>query len=215
MSGSGWPCTLAHECAHVEIAGAFESAFPGVLLRQKYADAHECFRWQIIVACWDEYAATSISARFGYDPTDGYEEVFLESLKETRNKANGLIKDYRLHGNVNQILAEVYGTYGVLMKFACYHLGNIAGRDRPLEDLPKTTAALNGHWFAPYVGRISEACKDIASDFGQWTDYAQFQVLGDLADEIVRDGGLFVSHREDGTLQVDIPLTAETMPEPA
>jgi hypothetical protein len=204
--------TLAHECAHVEITQRFDSAFPGTLLQSVPNDARDAFRWQIIMACWDEYAATRISAPIGHDPTPGYEESFILALNETRPKANNLIKAYRLHGDVNQIMAEVYGAYGNLMKFAAYHLGNMAGRGLSLADLPKTRIALDGHWFASYFERLDVLCKHIAEDYGKWGDRSRFEALGDLADELVVAGGLIVSLLADGRLRVDIPFTPETMP---
>lgn len=204
---------LAHECGHVEVTERFNTAFPGVLLQSKHANLHEHCRWEIIKACWDEYAVTRICAPFGQRSTDGYEETFIRALEETRPRANDLIKAYRLHSNLEQITAEVYGAYGELMKFACYHLGNMVGLGLTLDDLPKTRAALKGHWFAPYFDKLKDVCAGIAIDYGKWTDRTAFEALGDLADEVVADGGLIISdHRGDGGFRVDIPFTPETLP---
>src|SRR5690606_41841634 len=51
----------------------FNAAFPGILLQSKSPDLHTHCRWEIIKACWDEYAVTQICAPFGQRPTDGYE----------------------------------------------------------------------------------------------------------------------------------------------
>jgi hypothetical protein len=204
--------TLAHECAHVEVTERFNAAFPGVLLQSKQPNAHAHYRWEIIKACWDEYAVTQICAPFGQRPTDGYEETFITALAETRSRANALIKAYRSHFNLEQITAEIYGVYGDLLKFASYHLGNMVGLGLTLDDLPKTKAALDGHWFDPYFDKLKQASADIAADYGKWTDRSAFEALGDLADEIVVDGGVIISgHQDDGGFYVDIPFTPETM----
>lgn len=206
--------TLAHECAHVEVTQRFDTAFPNVLLRSKAPNLHEHAREEIIKACWDEFAVTWICAPFGEDPTAGYEETFIHVLNETRPKANRLIKAYRVHGNVEQIMVEIYGTYGVLMKFSCYHLGNMFGRGLSVDDLPNTKAVLEGHWFKPHFERLDAVCKSIAEDYGKWSDRSKFEALGDLADEIVREGGLSVSDfRSDGGFHVHVPFTLETMPD--
>ncbi len=132
---------LAHECAHVEVTAKLDAAFPGFVLQHRHSDLHENLRWQIITA---EYAAACISAPFGQDPTSEYEATFLTVLASARDNANELIKAYRLHGENGRIMGEVYSCYGDLMKFACYHLGNMAGRDLSLEELPETKAALEG-----------------------------------------------------------------------
>jgi hypothetical protein len=206
--------TLAHECAHVEVTERFNAAFPGVLLQTRPPNAHAHYRWEIVNACWDEYAVTQICAPFGQRPTEGYEKTFITALAETRPRANTLIKAYRLHANLEQVTAEVYGAYGDLMKFASYHLGNMVGLGITLDDLPKTKAALDGHWFARFFDKLKQACADIAADYGKWTDRSAFEALGDLADEIVADGGLIISgHRDDGGFYVDIPFTPETVPD--
>jgi hypothetical protein len=204
--------TLAHECAHVEISRRFETAFPGILLRKKYDNPHDGMRWQVILACWDEFAATRISAPIGHDPTDWYEQNFLVFLKETRPKANGLIKAYRLHADHGRIMGEVYGAYGELLKSAAYHLGNMMGHNLSLDAFPATKSALDGHWFAPYFHRFAELCKRIADDYGKWIDTKCFEALGDLADELVAEGGLRISRREGGAVGFDVPFTPETMP---
>lgn len=204
--------TLAHECAHVEVTAKFDQAFPGFLLRHAHANMHDAFRWEVIFACWDEYAVTNIAALFGADPTAGYEQTFLRVLSETREKANAQIRAYRLHRDVDRILGEVYGTYGDLMKFACYQLGNLAGRGMTLEELPDSQAAIESHWFRPYCERLCKACEALADDYGRWTDRLAFEAIGDILDEIVQEGGVVVSPLEDGRLYVDIPYTWETMP---
>lgn len=207
--------TLAHECAHVEVTERFNAAFPGILLQSKSPNLHAHCRSEIIKACWDEYAVTQLCAPFGQRPTDGYEETFIAALNQTRPQANGCIKAYRLHGDLDRVIAEVYGAYGDLMKFACYHLGNLAGLGLTLDDVPKTAAALSGNWFAPFFDQIKQACGDIAAQYGEWTDRSTFEALGDVIDEIVADGGMTISnHRDDGSFHVDIPFSPQTMPDP-
>jgi hypothetical protein len=156
-----------------------------------------------------------LSAGFGTEPTEGYEDTFLKSLLETRQQANNHIKAYRIHANIDRILGEVYVAYGDLMKFTAYHLGNLRGLGRDLSEMPRTVEALKGHWFAPHFARLDEALKDIAKDYGKWTDKSSFEVVGDLADELLAHGGIHYKSRVDGRLYIDIPFTAETMPSEA
>ncbi len=204
---------IAHECAHVEITAKFDAAFPGVLLRQRFSDARAAFRWEVIHACWDEYAATNLSAGIGEDPTDDYEDTFLRHLADARQVANNHIKQYRIHGNVNQVLASVYGTYGDLLKFAAYHLGNLNGQGIAIADRARTVGALAGHWFTPYFVQLDAACQAIADSYGHWSDQALFQAIGDIADNLVNLGGVLFRYPEPGQLYVDIPFTADTMPD--
>lgn len=204
---------LAHECAHVEVTHRFNAAFPLMLLQQARTNLREAYRWQVILACWDEYAASWLSAQYGRDPTEGYEDTLIQSLDDTRQRANKLIAEYRTHGKVDQILGDIYLAYGDLMKFAAYHLGNLAGRDLRPTDMPRTMATLNGHWFAPYFDRIDAACNVLADHYGRWTDQTAFEAIGVLADELVSLGGLHITDQPDGSLCVNIPFSPETMPD--
>lgn len=203
---------LAHECAHVEITGVFNRAFPKTLLMPFEGDDWDMLRWEIIEACWGEYAATWISARYGRDPTGDYETTFLLVLSEIETKANRATIDYRWHGDHRRIMHEVYISYGTLLKYASYQLGNLAGRGQSLADLPKTAAALEGHWFAPYWHRLGEELGKIADSYGKWTNKGLFENIGDLADELISDRGLTVTRLADGSIHVDVPFSANTSP---
>lgn len=203
---------VVHECAHVEVMAKFDRAFPNVLLRKSYDNIHDGIRWQIILACWDEYAATWISATYGENPTEAYEATFIEMLGRARNEANERIKSYRVHRDIGQVMEEVYGIYGNLMKFAAYHLGNMAGRGLSIEDLPKTKAQLEGHWFAAHFEALGALCRALADSYGDWKDTVPFEAIGDLVDEIVEEGGVLVTRSAKAGLYIDIPFSPETMP---
>ena len=94
------------------------------------------YRWEVTLACWDEYAATRISAPFGKETTDHYEETFIQALQTTRENANRAIRAYRLHHDHGRIAGEVFVEYGRLMKYAAYLLGDLDGREVAIEDRP-------------------------------------------------------------------------------
>ncbi len=203
---------IVHECAHVEITSKFDSAFPGVLLRKNYADLRIHYRWDCILGCWDEYAATRWSAGLGYDPTDAYEETFIKYLTQTRDAANERIKAYRIHGDVDKALSEVYGTYGQLLKYAAYHVGNLDGQGVAPQDRPIAAKALEEHWFAPYFEKLHVRCRAIADEYGKWEHTQSFELLGDLLEEVLADGGLHFAYTPNGQLLVKFPFGVETMP---
>jgi len=204
--------TLAHECAHVEVTSAFERCFPQVLLRSKRADLQEQCRWDVILACWDEYAACRISAGFGEEPTKGYEQTFIEALGTTRETANTAIRAYRLHGEHSRIACEVYAEYGRLMKYTAYLLGDLDARGVDLADRPLSAAALEGHFFEPYLQRLGEALRALFESFGCWTDETLFAALGDIIDDLAHDGGVTMTKSKPGFVDIKVPYRLETMP---
>lgn len=203
---------IAHECAHVEVTGKFETAIPGMLLRKRYIDLHDRARSDVIQACWDEYAATNLSAGFGRDCTENYEEILISHLGITRQKANEIIKAYRLHGDLEKVYCEVYQAYGNLLKYAAYYLGDLSGREFNFSLKSNVEEALAGHWFENYFYRLEEACVAIAKQYGNWGDCSLFEVIGDIADDMVAEGGISCVRKSDGSLYIDIPLSLETVP---
>ena len=203
--------TLAHECAHVEVTAAFDHCFPNVLLRSKHADLQAHCRWDVILACWDEYAACRISAGFGDEPTDGYEQTFIQALQAARDNANAAIRAYRRHGEHSRIACEVYGEYGRLMKYTAYLLGDLDAREIAVEDRPPLTAAIEGHYFEPYLPRLREALRDLFNTFGAWTDERLFEVIGDIVDELAGEGGVYMTKSGPGLVNIKVPLRLETM----
>lgn len=203
---------VAHECAHVEITRAFDLAFPGTLLQQSYINPYDARRWDVILACWDEYAATRIAAGIGRDPTTDYETSFIETLQKARDLANEKIKRYRLHANLAQILDEVHSIYGALMKLACYHLGNMAGKGITVADLPNTQTALEDNWFAPHWALLEERCAAVWEMFGRWDDKSRFEQIGEVCGDVLASGGVLITKTGIDSARIDIPFSPETVP---
>lgn len=204
--------TLAHECAHVNVTAAFNTCFPGVLPKKKFQSRHDAIRWDIALACWDEFAATSLSAWIGENPAPAYEQIFLQSLAVARSDANMAINAFRLDRDFGRVVPEVLRSYGELMKHACYLLGTMDGLGQTVEDLPNTHAALDGHWFQPYFSRLAEACLAIAAQYGRWEDTRTFDAIGDIAEAILEEGGMLLKRSPEGGLLALFPLTRVAKP---
>lgn len=203
--------TLAHECAHVEVTAAFDRCFPNVLLRARRADLQEQCRWDVILACWDEYAACRISAGIGDDPTDGYEQTFIQALQTARENANAAIRAFRRHADHSRIAREVYVEYGRLMKYAGYLLGDLDARDVALENRPLVAAALEGHYFQPYLPRLRDALRNLFETFGAWAEEALFAVIGDIVDDVAGEGGVYMTKSGPGLVNIRVPFRLETI----
>src|SRR5271166_1022946 len=103
--------TLAHECAHVHDLEMQTRAFPDAMLGMQlpYRDG---ILHGIASACWDEYIACYLSASFATPITlSGYEETFCKALEAAKPTADAAIRQYRMHGDVGQIIQEVSAAY--------------------------------------------------------------------------------------------------------
>jgi hypothetical protein len=209
-----WPdilYTIAHECAHVHDLKFRDEVLPGIILQKRHTDVGEAFFWQIADGCWDEYAASRLSAPFGERQAAKYAETFVTVLKEVRARANSRIREYRIHGNVDRVFEEVTREYAQLMKFASYLIGDLSGRDEGMEAVPDAKAALDGHWFEPYFWRMVDAFDDLWERYGQWESLSEFEMVGNIGRDVIADGGLLTTYRSSGELYIDIPFTPETI----
>lgn len=199
---------LAHECAHVEVTARFDSAFPGELLRRKFSRLEQKLQWDVILPAWEEYAACRKSFGIGADQTESYEQILLGYLEKTPAENNAAISAYRKDLNGDQLLVEVYRVHGDLLKVASYYLGHLAGGGESWEDRAPTNQVLTGSWFHPFLKRLDECLTSIWVRYGEWADQSGFEEIGDIADDMTEQAGVYWMPMPDGSTQVQLTENA-------
>lgn len=203
---------VAHESAHVEVTAALDHAFPATVLQEQIFDHLQARRIEVINAAWHEYGATRISATFGLDPTPGYVEIFVSSLRAARQNANDAITAYRTHGDIDRIMTDVILAYGNLVKFSAYLLGTLDGLGKSPEDIPQLIDALRGRWFDDGFRRLHATFQELWSRWGKWGSRDEFEPIADIVIEALESGGVYMVGQPDGTMRIDIPLRPENTP---
>jgi hypothetical protein len=204
---------IAHECGHVHDLKVRDEAFPNILMKQRYLNLRQDVLGRVAAACWEEYAACFLSAAFSSDETtDGLAEVFIEATKGARERANDAIKRYRMHGDIPVLVSEVGSEYGNALKFAAYLLGQLHGLGKPLADCRPAYDFISDHWCLEFVERLDAALTSLMDNYGQWSDIAEFEILQTIADDLLQDGGIFISEVSDDQVSVVVPFTPETTP---
>lgn len=204
---------VAHECAHVELNAIYDRQFPGRTLQLTYPSWYEALRGETMAACWEEYAATRISAGFGTDPTAGYEEVFVGVLGKAWPNVREAILKYRNDSDLDALVSSAQNNLGNLMKYAAYMLGNHDGFGRsPEEHSAEVIAGLDDHWFRPFFDELHLALREIWTEYGKWETLKPFEKIADIWLRLMADRGLQLSPMEDGGMYVDVPFTPETSP---
>jgi hypothetical protein len=196
---------LSHECAHVEVTSAFEKAFPGYLLRHKHESLLDRLKWQIILACWDEYAVCRIASTIGYDPTNDYLEIFLPYFLEAEGKIRSAIKSYRKHGNVQEVICRIYELVGNTMKYSSYYSGVLHGKSLNVCEVEEVKAKIMPTWFGEYFDQLVQAQERLFADFGKWESFENFEVIGEIADKIVTQFGISAQPLPNGDMYFAIP----------
>jgi hypothetical protein len=112
-------------------------------------------------------------------------------------------------------MAEIVPVYTQVLTFASHVLGHLAGIGAEVSTAARTQAALEGHWFAPHFTELSAALEDLWSRYGVWSESEEFTTTGAIAKDVMREGGVDIQRRPDGQIYVNVPFSADTMPEPA
>ena len=195
------------------MTAVFDRAFPGILLQKTHRNFLDHARWQVILAAWDEYAVCRIAGSSGYDPADGYLEVLLKILGDTRGKCFEVIKAYRTHGDVGRVATEVYGKLGDLLKYSLYFLGAIAARENP-ETHPRTLAeTAKFEWFEPFFDRLIEVNEALWSEYRRWKNLDTFEAIGDVLEDMSASIGMVASRTPDEQTHFNFPYRLESMPD--
>jgi hypothetical protein len=194
------------------IEEVFVTSFPGIELTRRYKDFDESFVWESSNACWDEYAASRISAPFGEKQLPLYEETFVTVLQNARERGNVMIRAFRSHGDIGRLMAEIVPVYTQVLTFASYVLGHLAGTGAEVSAAARTKAALEGHWFAPRFTELSAELEKLWSRYNAWSKLEEFTTLGIIAKDVMREGGVDIQRRPSGEIYINVPFSADTMP---
>lgn len=204
---------VAHECAHVEVTAAFDRSFPKFLLQKAHSNILDNMRWQVILATWDEYAVCRIAGSIGYDPSGGYLETFGKVLGDTRSQCYETIKAYRTHGDVGQVVTEVYGKLGDLLKYSSYFLGAVGAQEHPETHPTVLSETAEFGWFAPFYECLIESHKTLWSEFGEWNELDAFEAIGDILEDMAESIGVGANRVSDELINFNIPYRPESMPD--
>lgn len=194
---------ISHECAHVEVTAAFERCFPGHLIEQDPGVLSQ-IRWDFALGCWDEYKVTRLSARYGADQTEVYEVLLLDALADFPPQAEQALRAFHSHGDRLATWSAVIRAYSLVLQRASYHLGNLDGHSRSVDDLPKTRDALDSHWMGPYILRFHQALRDVEAGYGKWADDSPFMALAAQLEGLLKDQGVRHEERAHRNLWIDL-----------
>lgn len=204
--------TIAHELGHVHDLAFRDKAMPNVILKHNISDWDDYCLFDIADTCWQEYAACRLSAQFGSDPADGYQEVFLNHLRTAKTAANESIKEYRLHGELMPTAYDVARRHGDLMKYASYLTGHLDGLGMPLsERLPACQREIESGYFATTYKAFAGELRRLWGDKTCWCGIEAFDTLKCIVRKHLADNGMVFRRTCDNNVYIEFPFTEEAM----
>jgi hypothetical protein len=206
--------TLAHECGHIHDLDVRATSMPDIILKQRLS-FRDGILFDIASGCWDEYMACRLSAFIARESAlRPLEDTFCAALGGARVRANAAIRQYRMHADVSGVTKEVSGIYKRVMVYAAYMLGHIDGIEGEVAAIvPKAMDALERQpYFKPFFSRLSDELRAMHGTYGQWEGLGIYDPLKQLADDLLKAGGIDIQPRADDGAYVHIPFSTETMP---
>lgn len=202
---------IAHECAHIEDLRHRDERFPKTILQTKIIDTEEAFFAEITSILWEEYAACRISAPFGSEQAQVYEESFISVLDVANDKANEAIRSYRSHADLNRVLEEAGTPLCEPLRIAAYLIGHLDGLQENWDIVPQAFKRLEGNSYSTSINQLADALDYLWSTRENWETYGVFDPLKEIVRKVLATGGMIITRQSDGQMHLDIPFTSETI----
>lgn len=170
---------LMHELGHVAEHTLDSERFGDAMLRPM-DDKYEFELYRRSHACWSEYYASRVSARWKPDAIEGLRELLLGSLQQLVERIAAL--NYGVGGRQadrsNEAALEIIDQVAKLMKFAGYVIGHARGADMsPIEPEGPELAILEEIGLDGWFDKLGEALDTIYDGRNEWTSLSAFYLL--------------------------------------
>jgi hypothetical protein len=206
---------IAHECGHVHDLATMVRCFPEQWLKLRLG-RRDSMLFETAAGCWSEYISSRLSAVASPDEiTTDYENIFCEQLGKGMPAIRAFIRQYRMHGNVAQVLKECSYIVNKVLVYASYLLGQLAGLNLDLATgASKATGLLEKYpTIRPLVERLEAELEAMHNTYGAWTNFDIFEPLKRIALDLYQVAGLELEDRGEQGMYVNIPLTGDTVPD--
>lgn len=204
---------IAHECAHVQITAQKERAIPDARFGTAIEGYEHAVMFQMAEVCWDEYAACRLSAPFASTQNEHHSVTLAGTLEAVRSRSDERIKSYRLHGDINVLVAETGALLCGPMKAAAYLLGGMDAVEANWSEFTPVRDAIDDAGYADLIDDLHKLLRQLWDAQGSWDPTLDtFAPLEALAKRVFSSGGIHFETAGDGRCNIKVPFTASTMP---
>lgn len=204
---------VAHECAHVQVTAEKERAVPECRLGTRIEGYERAIMFQLAEICWDEYAVCRISAPFAAQQNVTHAQTVVACVEVAREQADDAIRTYRVHGDLDRLVAGAGPPLVAPMKAVAYLLGGMDGSAKEWSDFPGVRSALETASYDDLVDRLHSELRRLWDTRDRWEPtMAVFSELEAIAKAVFDSGGIHFRTEPDGSCHIDVPFTPWTIP---
>ncbi|WP_139052495.1 hypothetical protein [Xanthomonas cannabis] len=204
---------IAHEFGHVAELKWRDEAMPGILLQKIEGDWVDATMLQTGMTAWEEYAACRLTGLIGDQEAlkKRYAEEFDRSATHSLQRAQAKIKEFRDHGDVDQLLVEAGEPIAMPFKMAGYLLGHLDGIEDStvLEELCPEFVKTH---LAELIPKLRVILRTIWDEREHCKGVSIFNPLKDLIIKAYGEAGIEFVPQDAGGYYINVPFSAATLP---
>jgi hypothetical protein len=119
-----------------------------------------------------------------------------------------------MHGNIDQVISEVGLHIRNVTIYASYLLGHLSQIGQSLESGASEAAreTENHSELGGFIKRLEHELHVLHDQYPEFTSLDVFTPLSEVVHDMYKKAGLIFIENDDGTLRVDIPNRADTLP---
>jgi hypothetical protein len=202
-----WLCaigTVAHECAHVQIAAEKRRAIPGGVERQVSGYEQETML-AIAEHWWDEYAVCRLSAPLACAQAQRFATSVVASAAVARRNADAAIEEYSIDDDLDKFIANAGGALSSPLTAAAYLTGALDGIGSSWDCHREASQALAAAELTELVGRLHTELRRLWDSYDSWPPSLDtFSGLEQIAKQVFASHGILFDTAHDGACCVTV-----------
>lgn len=155
---------------------------------------------------WSEYFANRWASKTIPVDHDMYVLYLVEMVNKIKETNEKFIKEYRLHGNIDQLYGEIQMYTAKLLYTAATVYGYIHGRNLGQHEFKKLLdETINETYMRLIWGKLENQLEKLYDIYGFWSGIEQLNGLSSIVLKMWNNMGIFPSVDKNGALYIDVP----------
>lgn len=197
--------TVAHECAHVQIAADKRRAIPECGIDRPVAGYEHAVLLQIAEPWWDEYAACRLSAPFAPQQTRRHAAAVVAGATVARSHASAAVEEFLIDGNVDRLIDEAGRTLCAPLASAAYLTGGMDGIGSSWDAHREAWQALKAAGLDDFAASMHTELRRLWDTYDYWQPTIEtFDGLQQIAKRVFASQSIQFETASDGSCLVEV-----------
>jgi hypothetical protein len=200
--------TVVGQLAYAACSQILDEALPGFLLK-KIEDPYDAFLYSAIHGAWTGYFSSRASAAFDPEAGLAQQNLLVSVLKRAQSDIPAARLAYRVHGDIDALLAIVLPRIADVLRFSGMVVGHYDGLQRPFLDEPALAAALDEMNLRDWLLFFDSDLSRLWNRRGKWASIDEFFLLNRHVERLFWQYHLFPWRTDEGRIRIEAPLASD------